>query len=389
MRMKPILALLLGATLCTAPEAIVIRHDREDDAYRVPPDRYPMVCRVGGGMGTLIHPEWILTAAHVAAAAGQITCLGQIRDLREVFLHPDYADPEKHRDLGLIRLKEPVEGALPVRLYRRADEPGMRATLVGDGQTGTGSSGPRDGERLLRAAHNTVESAGSGWLTFVFDRPPAGDDLEGISGPGDSGGPALVQQSDELRLIGVSAFNEGDPPCLYGTTEHYARVSDELEWIEGVLEGKIRQEATPRAMRYGTGPDGQQTVQREEPETVYPPVEEDAAIWLIVDKLTETANAGKARPSLTLFSDRLLEQHERAGDPILGVLEFLVGVVELRGKIERFHPLGRSGFRIPDSGRTLRPVVFHLKDGTPGYFGLGLDAEGKHCTKAVARDELP
>ena len=73
-------------------------------------------------------------------------------------------------------------------------------------------------------------------LVFRFDAP---DDenvtpLEGISGPGDSGGPALIETTDGLRLAGLSVASSGRPKGRYGTWEFYARVSPQLAWIRDV-----------------------------------------------------------------------------------------------------------------------------------------------------------
>jgi hypothetical protein len=57
---------------------------------------------------------------------------------------------------------------------------------------------PRSQEdRRLRAATNRVEKADGPFLQFRFDAPedPNVTDLEGISGPGDSGGPAYIERA--------------------------------------------------------------------------------------------------------------------------------------------------------------------------------------------------
>ncbi len=378
-------SLALALALAAAPptRAIVIRHDRDDAAYRAGADRYPMVCNVGGGMGTLVAPEWILTAAHVAEGAGGGTARCGDRELRiaATHLHPDYADGERHRDVGLVRLESPADGIEPARLHRAADEVGRRVTFVGDGRTGTGLTGPVPGEPARRVAQNTVESARPGWIVFRFDAPPAGDELEGISGPGDSGGPALVEVDGALHVIGVSAYNEGKEICRYGTREHYARVSDALDWIEGTMRGTLETRSTPRLMRYEDGGDGQARVTREEAVGIALPDDDAARVRRVAEALARALNEGTetARDAAVdeLFAPAYVARRARAGDPVTGMLDFLRGAIEARGPIVRFHDTPGEGLRAPDASRPMVPVVFHLRDGMPGYFGLALDEAGR------------
>ena len=59
--------------------------------------------------------------------------------------------------------------------------------------------------------------------------------LEGVSGPGDSGGPAIIETADGLRLAGLSVASSGKPKGTYGTWEFYARVSTEVPWIRDMI----------------------------------------------------------------------------------------------------------------------------------------------------------
>ena len=376
--MRPTLAaLLLVLASASSSEAIVIRHDRDDADYLARAGDYPMVCRAGGGMGTLVAPDWLLTAAHVAESVGKGTVRCDDREVAvaELFLHPDYAG-EAHRDIALLRLEAPFEGLPTARLYREKDELGKRIQFVGDGYSGTGKSGPTERQRRRRVADNTVAAVRPGWIVFDFDAPPAGDPLEGISGPGDSGGPALLTIDGVHHVLGVSAYNEGDELCRYGTREHYARVSDELEWLEGVIGGSIAADATPRLMRYESDESGQTVATRIEIEPVALPEGADARLQQVVDRLALAMNDPKG-DALGLFAARYLREQEERGDPVTGMLDFLRAAIEARGPIARFHDLPTEGMRLPDSPHPMRPVVFHLADGSPGYFGLALDAQGK------------
>lgn len=376
--------------------AIVLRHDIDDTACRELARDYTMVCRVGGGMGTLIDPSWVITAAHVADGlprkAATVRFGETVVPVKAIHIHPDYADEEKHRDLALLELAEPVQGITPARLAGPGEVIGTRVTLVGDGKNGTGLTGPREGPRIMRAARNRVDGTRPGWISFVFDTPPKGEPLEGISGPGDSGGPAFANRDGAPLIVGVSAYNDGDPQCVYGTTELYARVADERDWIDGVMSGKISSEpASPKLLRLSGDGDEQATVSRAEPEVVEVPKAEDARLWAVVEKLVGAFEANDREAFLALFTERRLARAKREEDPLEAMLGFMGQVQRKRGPIAGFHPLGRTGFAIGESAFPMRPVIFHLEDGMPGYLGIAIDDQGRidHFSLFVMENVCP
>lgn len=237
-----------------AAEAIVIRHDRDDALYRALGANYPATVYVGGAAGVVIDPRWVLTAAHVAEGASPYlhVRLGERWiAVENIVLHPEYEvrGMRSGRDLALLKLAEPATGVEPVLLYDRDDEIGQRVTFVGWGWGGHGLTGPaEEAEPVLRGAHNRVETANEASIRFTFDTPPHGEELEGISGPGDSGGPAYLERDGKLYTIGVSSTNSGggENQCTYGTIETYARVSTARQWIEQVIE-----EDAPPAIAWG------------------------------------------------------------------------------------------------------------------------------------------
>jgi secreted trypsin-like serine protease len=240
-----LLAFVAGLLALTASTpAIVIRHDRPDARYLELAKGFKAYGDVVEAGSTLIDPHWLLTAAHVAVEISPYTSFAMINGRRHtidrIVIHPDYFKPrgQGRRDIALLRLATPVQGVEPVQLFRSQDEIGHIVTFFGRGQTGNGQTGPTGEDGKMRGATNRLEQADDTSVSFVFDRPENATDLEGISGPGDSGGPALVKVNGKWAILGISSGNRGagKGPCRYDTTEIYARVSTAADWIEKTMK---------------------------------------------------------------------------------------------------------------------------------------------------------
>lgn len=242
-KMWPVL--LWCSCVCSlAVQAIVIRHDVADQRYLASGADYPALATfyLDGAHGSLIAPRWVLTAAHTTFCLQPNRLIQVGADLypvKRVYVHPEHTPGVSH-DIALIELQTAVTQVKPVHLYRRSDEAGQHLWFIGAGATGTG----RDGitvdnvanQGQLRKAQNQVATAQGPLLEFVFDQGDAALPLEGISGGGDSGGPAFLLRDGQYWLLGLSSRGANDHGSIYGGREVYSRVSFFVPWILQVMQ---------------------------------------------------------------------------------------------------------------------------------------------------------
>ncbi len=257
---------IFGLT-CSTAFAGVIRADRSDLDYvglgALP--QYASVGQVVGATtgsgfyasGTLIAPNWALTAAHVVDSATDLTLTfgGASFAASNWVAHSKWdGNLGKGYDIGLVQFETDIVAATgidPASLYAGTDELSRVGSAVGFGTTGTGLSGWTTFDGQKRAGQNVIDTLlqtpgkGNRVLLSDFDNPNGPSDsswgstspldLEYLIAPGDSGGGLFIDVQGETMLAGVHSFGwgilDGTPDSNYGDASGHTRVSSFIDWI--------------------------------------------------------------------------------------------------------------------------------------------------------------